>query len=195
MFSMEFLDKNTIKLDITETKLDKAVLSFIKILKKHTKYVIVSGYVAILFGRSRGTEDVDVIIPEMEKLKFNLFFKELIESGYWFLNSDDPDELYGLIRSNNSIRAAKSKQMNPNFELKFAKNEIDKDSLNNSLIIKLPSGELKTSPLESQIAYKLYVLTSDKDIEDANYLLEVFKNHLDKNKLEKYSSIFKRRFK
>ena len=40
------------------TALDEFVLDFLKILEKYTDYVIVSGYVVVLFGRARGTEDV-----------------------------------------------------------------------------------------------------------------------------------------
>ncbi|MEI6842068.1 MAG: hypothetical protein WCK53_12430 [Methanomicrobiales archaeon] len=45
--------------NITEkytTLLDMFVFNFVNILETMTAYVIVSGYVAILFGRSRGTE-------------------------------------------------------------------------------------------------------------------------------------------
>ncbi|MBI2141461.1 hypothetical protein HYU16_03480, partial [Candidatus Woesearchaeota archaeon] len=55
---MEFVDDKTIKLDKVLNELDKFVLKFIKILEKHADYVIVSGYVSILFGRSRSTEDI-----------------------------------------------------------------------------------------------------------------------------------------
>ncbi|HLD41949.1 MAG TPA: hypothetical protein VJB06_02850 [archaeon] len=70
---MEFLDSRTIKLDKIENELDKFVLDFIKILEKHAKYVIVSGYVAILFGRSRGTEDIDMFIGRLAKEKVGVF--------------------------------------------------------------------------------------------------------------------------
>ena len=41
--------------------LDKFVIDFTSILNKlKIKYVIVSGYVAILFGRSRSSEDIDI---------------------------------------------------------------------------------------------------------------------------------------
>ncbi|MBU5688714.1 MAG: hypothetical protein KQA41_00585 [Candidatus Aenigmarchaeota archaeon] len=44
--------------------LDKFVIKFVKILEKYTRYVIVSGYVSILFGRSRATEDIDIIVEK-----------------------------------------------------------------------------------------------------------------------------------
>ena len=42
-------------------KLDKFVIDFTSILNKlDIRYVIVSGYVAILFGRNRSSEDIDI---------------------------------------------------------------------------------------------------------------------------------------
>jgi hypothetical protein len=52
------------------TLLDQFVLDFIRVLEPKTPYVIVSGYVAILFGRSRGTEDVDILISRLSKDTF-----------------------------------------------------------------------------------------------------------------------------
>ncbi len=71
---MEFVDKKTIKLDKEINELDKFVFKFIKILNKYTDYVIISGYVSILLGRSRSTEDVDVFIKPIEKIMFPAFY-------------------------------------------------------------------------------------------------------------------------
>ena len=60
---MEFISKNNIKIDRELSELDIFTLDFINVLKKYTKYVLVSGYVSILLGRSRASEDIDVIIP------------------------------------------------------------------------------------------------------------------------------------
>jgi len=48
----------------------------------------------------------------------------------------------------------------------------------------LTEGSLMISPLEMQIAYKLY-LGSDKDLEDAKYIYELFKESLDMDELNK----------
>ena len=69
---MKFTDKKTIQIDRELSDLDKFTLDFVKILKKHTKYVIVSGYVAILLGRARASEDVDIIIPRIDFSTFKL---------------------------------------------------------------------------------------------------------------------------
>jgi predicted nucleotidyltransferase len=46
--------------------LDRFVLSFVEHLQTNNiNYVIISGYVAILFGRSRMSEDVDIFIENI----------------------------------------------------------------------------------------------------------------------------------
>lgn len=71
------------------TLLDQFVLDFIRILEPVTPYVIVSGYVAILFGRSRGTEDVDILVPSLEKEAFQKLHDALQEAGFEFLNAEE----------------------------------------------------------------------------------------------------------
>lgn len=74
---MEFIDKRTIKIDKELNELDKFVFEFLKVVEKHAKYVIISGYVPILFGRSRATEDVDIFIEELPKNEFLALSSEL----------------------------------------------------------------------------------------------------------------------
>jgi hypothetical protein len=73
---MEFIDEKTIKLDKEINALDRFALDFIAAVEKYTKYVIICGYVAILFGRSRGTEDVDMFL-QMNEHEFSDFFTAL----------------------------------------------------------------------------------------------------------------------
>ena len=82
--------KKCIKIDdkVLST-LDKFVLDFIKILQKYMKYVVISGYIPILFGRTRGTEDVDIFIEKIDKKTFVNFYKELIKDNYYFLNPEN----------------------------------------------------------------------------------------------------------
>ena len=55
--------------------LDKFCIDFCKIIEKYTKYIIVSGFVAIASGRVRGTEDIAMIIDKISKEKFQNFMK------------------------------------------------------------------------------------------------------------------------
>ncbi|RLG68789.1 MAG: hypothetical protein DRO07_03090, partial [Candidatus Iainarchaeum archaeon] len=71
-------EKRTIHLKKGLSSLDKFVLKFVKVLDSlEIDYVIVSGYVAVLFGRSRTTEDVDIFIEELGWKRFNKFWKAI----------------------------------------------------------------------------------------------------------------------
>lgn len=182
---MRFL-KNTIKLDKVINELDKFVLKFIGILEKYTDYVIVSGYVAILLGRDRTTDDIDIIVPKMDKNKLKLLYEVLIKNRYWCLNSSKLDDLYEILMSRHSIRFAIKPNVSPNVELKFSKDLYDDIALKKPIKIMINSKELKTSFLELQIAYKEEVLKSNKDIEDARHIRIVAKGHLNENLINEY---------
>lgn len=175
---MEF-SKGKITFDKELSDLDRFVLDFVDILNFcKIKYVIVSGYVSILFGRSRATEDIDLFIENISRESFNEFMKNVDEKEMWALNSDDDTELYSMLKDNLAIRIAKKGKAIPNFEVKFPKKDTDFFSLNNPIKVILNDNEILISPLEMQIAYKLY-LWSEKDIEDATHVYEMFKDNLD----------------
>ena len=67
-----------IKINRDLTELDLFVMEFIEVLKKHSDYLIVSGFVSISTGRTRGTEDIDVLVPVVNENKFNELFNDLI---------------------------------------------------------------------------------------------------------------------
>ncbi len=172
------------------SKLDIFVIDFINILKKYVDYVVVSGYVSILFGRSRGTEDIDILIKKIDFYTFIRLYRELIEREYWFLNAENPIELYGMLESRLAIRAALKNTVIPNIEIKFVKNDLDIISLNEHRVVKIGKESINISPVELQIAFKLH-LGSDKDIEDAVHLYDIFLERLDKLKLKQYMNLLK----
>ncbi len=163
------------------TELDKFVFDFVGLIDAH--YVIVSGYVAILFGRSRGTEDVDILIEPISYRRFFELYDKAEKKDFYFMNSTNPNTIYEMLIEGLAVRVAKKGTVIPNIELKFVKNEMDRYSLDNRLRVVLGDSQVFISPIELQIAYKLY-LGSDKDIEDAVYLWEIFKNHINKNRLD-----------
>ncbi|MEF8879261.1 MAG: hypothetical protein V5A64_02565 [Candidatus Thermoplasmatota archaeon] len=63
---MKFIDDETVEIDRELSDLDKFAFDFIEILKKHTDYVVVNGYVTILQDRARASGDIDVIIPRID---------------------------------------------------------------------------------------------------------------------------------
>jgi len=183
---MQFIGKDTIKLDKVRTELDRFLMDFIRILEKHTKYVIISGYISILFGRARGTEDIDVIIERMDKEKFGRLYDELKKNGFYCLIADSLGDAYGQLTEKLAVRFAKKGSFIPNIEMKFPKNPLDIRALEENLTVIMPFGRLIISEIEQQIAFKRYALKSEKDIEDAEHLEMIFKDHIDKEKLSRY---------
>lgn len=181
---LQYSDQKIILSEKILTSLDRFVLDFIRILEQDTPYVIVSGYVAILFGRSRGTEDVDILIPFLEKDIFYHLYHALITGEYEFLNAEDAEGLYDMLGKGMGIRIAKKDQFIPNIELKFLKDDVDRHVLRERIAVSLPGASLCISPLDIQIAYKLCP-GPDKDIEDAVYLWEIFKNDLDHTRMKR----------
>lgn len=167
------------------TALDEFVLGFLKILEKYTDYVIVSGYVVVLFGRARGTEDVDILTRHMEKPLFDSLYHDLTEGGYYFLNPEEGEGLYEMLEEKLGIRIAEEDTIIPNIELKFLKDDLDKYSIEKRVEVTIGENRLFVSPPELQIPYKLY-LGSDKDIEDALYLWKILGEGIDRRVLNQF---------
>jgi len=162
--------KSTIEINRELSELDMFTINFTNILKKYTPYVIVSGYVAILLGRARASEDIDIIIPKIDFPTFESLLKELRENNFYCLNGDEDEYLFEYLLERTPIRFAKQDTIIPNIELKCSKNRFDELALKKTMIVKLPGeAELTISHLELQIAFKEVVLKSPKDLEDAIY--------------------------
>ena len=171
-----------IKIDRVPAELDKLVMKFTGILKRvGIDYVIISGYVAILFGRSRQTEDVDIFFEKMDLEKFTRLWNELKKSGFYCMNAGTPKEgLDDYLNCELALRFAAEGTVDPNFEVKFPKTGLNQYSLDNKIRVDMPYGSLWTSKIELQIAFKLY-LGSEKDIEDAIHLWRLFKEYINRD--------------
>jgi len=158
--------------------LDRLAIDFVSILdKSKVEYVFVSGYVCILFGRSRASEDIDLII---ERLSFTQFRKLWgnIYNDFICINSSDIKEAYNEYLSKNiALRFARKGGFVPNIKLKFPKIDLDHFTLKEKIKVVLNDNVIFISPLELQIAFKLY-LGSEKDIEDAKHLYKIFKDKI-----------------
>src|SRR3989344_3131371 len=187
---MEYIPfKRQITLNRELNKLDELTLIFTQILKKYVDYVIISGYVSIILGRARATEDIDVFIKKISKEKFSELYNELREKGFECLNAESPKEIFSYLEDYLAIRFSRKTKPVPNFEVKFPKRESDEETFDDFIIVKLIEGKIKISSLERQIAFKRYYLESDKDIEDAIHIEELFKNQLDYSKINKLKEI------
>jgi hypothetical protein len=179
------IDGNVIEIRGKEPNgLDEKVAKFIKVLDK-IDYVIISGYIAILFGRSRSTEDIDLLVLFRGKEEFFDFYERLHKEGYYLINAMYREDAYALLMENVPIRAAANGEIMPNFEMKLPTKEIDKISMQNKRIVRFGEYELNTSSLELQIAYKLF-LGSEKDYLDATHLYDVYGEYLDKDTFDSF---------
>ena len=171
--------KNKIVLDKELNALDKFAIEFTSVLNKNKiKYVLVSGYVAILFGRNRASEDVDIIIEELSPDKFHNLWHGLADAGFECLNTTDEQDAYnGYLQSDLALRFSKKGVYLPNMEVKCPFEEMRVWTMNNGVKVVLNGHELFVSPIELQVPYKLR-LGSKKDIEDAAYLYVLFKENL-----------------
>lgn len=182
--------RGTISFERELSYLDKLVIKFAKILERQkVEYVIISGYIAILFGRSRNTEDVDLFVEKMPFGKFRELWEALYEEGFECINSSEPESAYKeYLKEMLSLRFAVKGTFEPNFELKFPKTDLNQYSLKNKLVVEINEERINTSRMELQIAFKLY-LGSEKDIEDAIHLWQIFKDKLD---MELFTGFVKR---
>ena len=181
---MEY-DGETLVVDRTPSELDEIVLEFTEILDEEgIEYAIVSGYVAILTGRSRATEDIDIVTERLSEERTMALANRLREAGYW--GATMPlEELFDTLDDNLRQRLAEEETMIPNVELWFVKNDFERTVLEDPLIAHIGGQEIAISPIELQIAYKLF-LSAEKDFEDALHLYQVFEGQLDEDRLQIY---------
>lgn len=170
--------------------LSRFTTDFCTIVETHCPYVIVSGFLAISSGRSRGTEDIDIILPKLTLEQFTKLHVDLSKKFSLFhLEGLPVEEIYDHLLDGN-IRYVYKGQMIPNMEVKFAKNKVDEDNLRTRKKIPLTDLDIYFAPIECAIAYKEY-LGSDKDLEDARHLQKVYEEELDNNELERYRLLIK----
>ncbi len=168
------------------TPLDELVFKFLKAVD--FKYVIISGYVAILFGRSRNTEDVDMFIERVSFVRFDNFCKKLFALGFYILDAEDSGDAYERLEEKLSVRFAEQNKTEPNFELKFPRKDTDFYSMDHPIKVVINGKHtITTAPIELQIAFKLY-LGSEKDELDARHLYRFFKDDINVKELKNFMS-------
>lgn len=159
--------------------LDRLTLEFTAVLDDvGLSYVIVSGYVALLFGRSRTSEDIDIIITRPTRETFGRLW-EALRGRFECHNTNNVDRAFDVYLDDNlALRFSYIGDILPNIELKIPHAKLDRWTVAQRIRVDLNGKPIFISPIELQIPYKLY-LGSDKDLEDARYLYKIFKNYLD----------------
>jgi hypothetical protein len=181
---VEFTD-DAVSIDKPLNDLDRLILEVTGVLEDTSvRYAVVSGYVAVLFGRARATEDIDVIVERFDSETASELTAALEDAGYWG-SAMSLEACYQTLEDELPFRIAQQDHRVPNVELKFPTDEYDRASLANTITATLPEGSFAVGELELQIAYKLHMGTQ-KDREDAVYLYEVTEGTLNHSALERY---------
>jgi len=176
-----------------KTILDEFAEDFCKIVNLHCKYIICSGFVAISHGRSRGTEDIDMVIEKLSLEKFEKLHQDLIKNGFKCLQSDSSKTIYeAYLILGDSVRYTEIDKMLPEMEVKFAKDEIDRAQLNSRIKIPFTGLDVYFPKIEESIAFKEEYLKSDKDLEDARHLRIIYEDKLDEKYIEEFKEKIKR---
>jgi hypothetical protein len=182
---LEF-EGNTITFEKELSKLDKLALDFAKCLKdSKIENVFLSGYVAILFGRNRSSEDVDCICMPVSFDRFAEFWGGVQDDFECIITKDMENGFNEYLKKGTALRFSRKGKFIPNVEMKFATTDMHFKAIYNSLEVIVNERKLNIAPFEQQIAYKLF-MGSEKDIEDARFLFKLFEEHLDTAKLITY---------
>lgn len=167
------------------SSLDRMAIYFSeKLTQAGIEHTFVSGYVAILFGRNRSSEDIDVICRPVSEETFMSFWNSLGEMECIITDSMD-DAYMNYLEAGLAVRFSYRGEIIPNIEMKFASNSIHREVLEKRITVVVNGKLVPISPFELQIAYKLF-LGSQKDIEDARFLFDLFSGELDLELLEQY---------
>mgnify|MGYP000253557878 CR=1 FL=1 len=181
---MEFVD-DEIRIDKPPNDLDALVLDVVDVLEAAgVGYVVVSGYVVVLFGRARATEDIDVIVERFDEDTAEEIATALRDRGYWG-PAMPLNDLYDTLNDGLPVRVAEAEHRVPNVELKFPTDEYDRASLDDTVTVRLSDESLRVGSIELQIAYKLG-MGAQKDYEDALYLHELFADRVNHQELQSY---------
>ncbi|WP_123619492.1 hypothetical protein [Halorubrum sp. CSM-61] len=184
MGGIELTDRGLV-VDRAPNRLDELAAGFSAVLSRlDIDHVFVAGYVAILAGRSRSTEDIDVFIERCPADRIDDLVTELEREGYWG-PAMPLSEMYGNLANDTNIWVALDGEMTPHVEVKFPNDEFDEASLRNAIDAHVGDRTVPIGPLELQIAYKLS-LGGRTDIEDAAHLYTLFGESLSTGRLESW---------
>ncbi len=168
------------------TILDKFAEEFSIVVEKFCEYIIVSGFVAIAHGRSRGTEDIDMIIEKIPKERFAEMHEALVKEGFECMQSESGEKVYNeYLKNGDSVRYTRVGEFVPEMEIKFAKDSLDKYQLKNRKKLPFTGIDVYFSSIETNIAFKEEYLKSKKDLEDAKHLRIIYKGQIDEEEIKR----------
>lgn len=166
--------------------LDKFAEEFCRVVDKHVKYIVVSGFVAISHGRKRTTEDIDMIIEKMSFSDFKRLHNELDLAEFECMQSSKAEDIYDYLVRGDSVRYVRKGEdfLPPEMEMKFVKDEIDELQMRIRKKLEFTGLDLWFSSIEFNVAFKEELLKSDKDMQDARHLRIIYRDEINENLIE-----------
>ena len=146
---------------------------------KKVPYVIVGGISVIAWGRSRTTDDIDIILDH-RLLNINDFVSYLTENNFFA----DIDDFQGFNSKDHCTIFFKDGLFR--IDIIGIYNQDNQTSVDNAVLIEFYNVKIRIDNPESLIAHKL-LFSSDQDIEDAYAILIRLDNKIDKELLLWYA--------
>lgn len=171
--------------------LSEVCQKFCNVLEKHCKYVVVSGFLIISLGRSRGTEDIDIIMEKIPFEKFKELHNDLLKNKFGCLQSEKAEEIYEYLKNNLSVRYIYDKKFLPQIEIKMAMDELDEYQIRTRRKIKSTGVDVYFNSIECNIAFKEELLKSKRDLEDARFLRILYEGKIDEDEVEKIKKMIR----
>ena len=173
--------------------LNRFAREFCGVIERHVEYMIVSGFSAIASGRTRGTEDIDMIVCGMSGEEFSELHRDLVKSGFECMQSDDAGIVFGrYLERGISVRYVWKGRILPEMEIHFVKDEIDEYQMGRRIKMESTGLDVWFAPIEGNIAFKEEWLKSDKDVEDAKHLRIVYEGEIDEGEIDKIKEMIRR---
>jgi hypothetical protein len=164
-----------IRVSLRPDAVDALALDFCAALaRSRVRYVIVSGYVAILLGRNRLSEDIDIFTQQMSLDRFRALHLALTRR-FECITPGTPRQLFADYLEagdeSTSIRYANPGTFAPNVELKFARKPHHRYSLDGRFPVSVNGTRVYIGALEMDIAYKV-AMGTEKDLADARWVYD-----------------------
>ncbi len=182
------VDARLIRVRLRPDEVDRLALDFSSALtKSRVRYAIVSGYVAILLGRNRLSEDIDLFTEALPLARFRALHTSLTRT-FECVTPGTAAQLFGDYLSagdeSTSIRYARPGSFAPNVELKFARKPAHFYSLGRRVPVNVNGQRVYIGAIEMDIAYKVKMGT-DKDLADARWIFDRTCTVLDRRELRR----------
>jgi len=112
------------------------------------EHVYIAGYVSILAGRARSTEDVDVLIEPIDEATAVELAETLDDEGFWG-PAMPLTSMYEMLDNGDNIWDAPEDQVTPHLEVKFTRDQFDRASLENAITARIGGEAIPIGPLRA----------------------------------------------